>query len=72
MLSLRVLLTIYLIFCQFHLGVAYKSVTYKKNCALDQVFEAVREKQKLVQEFEMLDLVFVLQSTHVVLISHDS
>ena len=30
MLSLRVLLTIYLIFCQFHPGVAYKSVTYKK------------------------------------------
>ena len=43
-----------------------------KNRALDQAFEAVREKQKLVQEFEMLGLVFVLQSTHAVLISHDS
>ena len=30
-LSLRVLLSICLIFCQFHPGVAYKSVAYKKK-----------------------------------------
>ena len=32
--SLRVLLSICLIFCQFQPGVAYKSVAYKKACKL--------------------------------------
>ena len=47
------LLSFYLIVCQFQPGVAYKSIAYKKACILLSSFERRLEKEQCVIVFKV-------------------
>ena len=44
--SLRVLLSLCLIFCQFQPGAAYKSIAYKKKCVLLKIKHSLLKSGK--------------------------